>query len=199
MRLPDSAEISESLHGAYLLARSDTTGYARFTVTADGFWRSFTAIVLIAPFYFAYATIEREIALTAGADGAALAAGSYFLERGIALLLDWFGFPLVMAVLAGVMGWGARYPLFVIAYNWSSVLVIAFLSPPFFLHGLGLIGAQVAVLFTLALTLAVIAYRWFIARTALEIGGLAAAGVVILDLALSLVINLGTGRLLGGA
>ena len=35
----------------------------------------------------------------------------------------------------------------------------------------------------------VLAYEWFVVRTALGVGGLLATGVVVLDLALGIVIN----------
>jgi len=195
MAFPRYREISDALTGSFMLARRDTGGYGYFNATAEGFWRSFAAIILIAPFFFAYAALERDMvaSVTPGMPGTEPDSG-FFTARAIALVLDWFGFPLVMVLVARIMDFTARYGLFIIVYNWSSVLAIAFLSPPFLLHGLGLISANTAAGGSLALTLFVVYYRWFIARTALEVPAATAAAVVALDLLLSMVINAGVER-----
>jgi len=195
--LPDKREISESLYGSWLLARQDIGGYGRFVCTTDGFWRSFAAIILIAPFYFSFASLERDLVAAVQNAAQNVPGSAFYVAKAVALIADWAGYPLLVAAVAGLLGFTERYALYIIAYNWSSVLVIGFLSPPFLLHGLGLIEARSAVLLTLILSLPVLYYRWYIARTALETTALTATGLVLLDLSLSMLVNKGAERLFG--
>lgn len=194
--LPSTREISDALHGSWLLALRDTDGYGRYVCTTDGFWRSFLAIILIAPFYFSFAMIEHEIIAAQAGDAISPDSG-FFIAKAVALAADWIGYPLLVAVMAGMLGFSNRFALYIIAYNWSSVLVIGFLSPPFLLHSFGLIGIETMVLMSLALSLPILYYRWYIARTALETSSLTATGLVLLDLSLSMLLNKGAERLFG--
>ena len=44
-------EIQTSIYGAWRLARGDVRGISLFDATYRGFWRSFIAMILIAPLY----------------------------------------------------------------------------------------------------------------------------------------------------
>jgi len=52
--VPSAREMMYALYGAYRLARFDAGGMRYFDASIDGFWRSFFAAVLIAPFYLIY-------------------------------------------------------------------------------------------------------------------------------------------------
>ena len=56
--MPPKQEIVASLYGAWRLMRLDPTGMTYFNLSSDGFWRSFFAAVMIAPFYVALAYIK---------------------------------------------------------------------------------------------------------------------------------------------
>jgi hypothetical protein len=76
------------------------------------------------------------------------------------------------------------------------VLAIAVVTPPFLLNAAGVIETQMTVTLFVALSLAVIYYRWFIARTALDTNGPTAAGIVAFDFVFSMFVGLGVERLL---
>jgi hypothetical protein len=57
------------------------------------------------------------------------------------------------------------------------------------LANVDLVPDQVAGIVGLIATAAVIYYQWFIARTALDIGGLPALALVVVDLLISLTLN----------
>ena len=81
------------------------------------------------------------------------------------------------------------YARYIIAYNWSSVLVIALLMPPLILLDLGLVGPGFAVFLSFVLMLVSLYYRWYVAQTAFATTGLIAGALVLADVALSLLVN----------
>lgn len=70
--MPKFSEIATALYGAYRLARLDPQGMQYFDLSIGGFWRSFFAAVLMAPFFALL------ILLQAGEDYFAEAAGAEF-------------------------------------------------------------------------------------------------------------------------
>jgi hypothetical protein len=192
--MPSFAEIASSLQGSIMLARRDTAGYGYFTMTAEGFWRSFLAIVLVAPLYLVISSIGSE-PVTADLPEGGRASPSA-LVRLVVLTAEWFAYPAAMAFVTRLLGLQHNYVPYVIAYNWSSVLAIAVVTPPFLLNAAGVIEIQTTVTLFVALSLAVIYYRWFIARTALDTNGPTAAGIVAFDFVFSMFVGMGVERLL---
>ena len=105
------------------------------------------------------------------------------LVESIGYVVSWTAFPLVILAFCHWLERDEQSLGFITAYNWSQVLQTV----------LGLIGlgAVVALPTTPGLTVyfvvlvARLVYEWFIARTALEAGGVAAAAVVLIDIVLS--------------
>jgi hypothetical protein len=177
-------EARQSLFGSWLLLIRNPEGYRHFAQSEAGFWRSFSAIVIIAPLYLYATTVQVEL------PGEADPAASPSLAAAmVGLVLQWVGWPLAMVLIARVAGLQPGYARYIIAYNWSSVLVIALLMPPLILLDVGLVGAGFAVFLSFALMLVSLYYRWYVAQTAFETSGLVAAGLVFADLVLSLLIN----------
>jgi hypothetical protein len=177
-------EARRSLLGSWLLLIRNIEGYRLFTQTEAGFWRSFSAIVLIAPLYLYATTIQIELP----GEPDAAAAPSFAMSM-VGLVLEWVGWPLAMVVIARYGGLQEGFSRYIIAYNWSSVLVVAMLMPPLILLDLGLVGPGFAAMLSFVAMLISLYFRWFVARTALEISGLVAAALVLGDVVLSLFIN----------
>jgi hypothetical protein len=74
----------------------------------------------------------------------------------------------------------------VIAYNWTTVYVVAAIIPVLLLRQADLIGAGLAALLSLAVIGWSIFIRWYVARKALEVDGMMAIALVAADLALSI-------------
>ena len=55
--MPPKQEIVASLYGAWRLMRLDPTGMTYFNLSADGFWRSFFAAVIVAPAYVLFVVV----------------------------------------------------------------------------------------------------------------------------------------------
>jgi hypothetical protein len=177
-------ELRRSLYGSWLLLMRDPAGYRHFAQSEAGFWRSFSAIVIIAPLYLYAATVQIELPNeTAPASSPSLAAAM------AGVVLQWVGWPLAMVPIARLTGLAHAYARYIIAYNWSSVLVIALLMPPLVLLDIGLVGPVFALMLSFALMLVSLYYRWYVALTALESTWLVAMALVLADVVLSLAVN----------
>lgn len=177
-------EARRSLVASWLLFLRRPEGYALLDLSERGFWRSFPAILLVAPLYLWASRIELELP----EQGVPAPAPSIGWDL-FGLLLQWFGWPLVVAGLARLAGLTQGFVRYVVAYNWSSVLVMAAFLPPLLLYGVGLMGAPVALTLSFAVLLLSLYYRWYIARTAFETQGAVAFALVLADLVLGIAVN----------
>ncbi|MFO1189861.1 MAG: hypothetical protein U1E97_09840 [Alphaproteobacteria bacterium] len=162
-------EIVRALRGTYRLARLDATGLDDFNATIGGFWNSFLAAVIVAP---GYAIVIGPGLARMPTDDALRA----ILAEILAYITAWTAFPLLMIHIAERIGRDAAYIRFIVAYNWSSVIQMMVLLTA------ALIGASMPVNATVMLHVGalglILAYRWFIARTALQVNGGTAMGIV---------------------
>lgn len=185
--MPSLSEIVRALRGSFLLASGDAGGYRQFDHSMEGFWRSFAAIFLIAPLALASGPAELMIAAEFGEVEREPDIG-FHLWRLVMLGADWVAYPIAMVGLAKLLGVGQRYALYIIAYNWSSVMVAVVMIAPLLLFYLGIAGAGFAIVLNLAATLWALWFRFWVARTALEVNVPAAAGLAVFDFLLSMTI-----------
>jgi len=178
--------VVQGLYGAYRLARLDPRGMSYLDRSIEGFWRSFFAAVVAAPAFVLLVVLETIAASTpeAETDWARVV-----LVEGIAYAIGWVAFPLAMFYVAEAIGRGGAYVGFVVAYNWAAVLQTAAYLLVAALTSGGALPPPLGDLLSLALILAILAYQWFIARTALNLGAHGAIGIVALDVVISLIIT----------
>lgn len=181
--MPTLGETIRALYGAYRLARFDAGGMQYFDASLDGFWKSFFAAVIIAPLYFLLLMLRFQ----AGGSDAALP--RFFSAEAIAYVIAWVLFPLLMLSIAKVLDREKNYLGYIIAYNWANVLQNGIYLPVAILAQTGVIPPDAGSALGLMLLLAILVYSWFIARTALDIPGPAAAALVALDLILGILVN----------
>ncbi len=184
-------EIFSALYGAGRLARFEADGMAFFDLSARGFWRSFYAAVIVAPFY----GILLVIRFSAAAD-VNIGWGRYFAVESISYVISWVIFPVVMASFAKIIERQEKYQQFVIAYNWAAVLQNAVYIPLAMLAASGAISGGNADIMGVFALIIILIYSWFVATTALELGAWAAIGIVALDLVLSIFIDALSGSML---
>jgi hypothetical protein len=177
-----------ALLGAWWLARFDRRGLAFFDASEAGFWHSFLAAVIVLPF-FAVALAGSFHALGGGDPW------RFALASGIGYVLSWAAFPVIIEPITRRMGCRARFPLYIVAYNWSVVVQSAVILPIAIVADLGLLSADFETLLGLAARIFVLAYTWFIARAALAVPPTGAAIVVAIDLLLTLLIGWATAGL----
>jgi len=181
-------EIARSLTGAWRLFLDRPDAMGCFDVSADGFWRSFYAIILIVPAYALIALSEWTQILADPVAAAAFQGNAFIFNKGLIAGFDWITLPVILALAAPMLGINRTYAAFIVARNWGAVLsnAIAGIVPIMFLFGM--VGSGAANIIFIVILIVVIRYNFLIARRALgaEVG--LAVGIVIGDIAISLAI-----------
>ena len=201
-------EIACSVFGVWRLARLDPGGLQYLDTSAEGALRSFWAAAFILPAYLLMVVIQF------GDQLAATSALRFFLVEGIAYVVGWTAFPLVMhgltrlferaterqrpAIVVSASG-GARmqegvlslmrFTAWLSAYNWSALVQISVYLPVLLISELGILPEALGEGLEFAATILLLAYQWYIARTALKIAGTLAAGLVLLDVFITLFVS----------
>lgn len=186
--MPGRDEIVRSLSAAWDLFVDRPGAMRGFDLSVDGFWRSFGAVVLVAPSYVLAVLAERRIAIETGLSDQSGA--SFFVQNVLGLGIDWVALPLVLALLAQPLGIARHYPEFVVARNWGAVIAAVPFGAIGLLILLGLLGGELANLLMLASLFVVLRYTYLIARRALDASLGFAIGIVVFDFVLSLMIAL---------
>jgi hypothetical protein len=181
-------EVAYGLYGAYRLAHLDSRGMDYFDDSLHGFWRSFNAALIAAP---AYAILVLLHIIDAAEAGEHIQRGwlHLFLVESLAYAIGVFAFPLVMLHVSTVLDRQDRYLGFIVAYNWASVLQIGLFLPVTAAISAGLFPGGFGSLIWIVTFALILFYAGYIARTALRIRPLEAAGVVFVDLSLSVAIS----------
>jgi hypothetical protein len=181
-----TARIGNALQGAFLLARGRPEGLLLIAAPADAEMmaaaaRSFLAAVLCLPAFLCLhlldwttGTMPQHPAQTLSMDLVGYAIG-------------WAGFAVASHGLAGLIGRERTWPRFIAAWNWCNVVqylmlvaaaVPALVGAPWFL-------VQTAWMVALGWALWL---EWYASRLALDVPGGVAAGFVLLDFALGLLV-----------
>lgn len=182
----DLAYMRRSVDAAFDLVTRNPRAWEKFDLTADGFYRSFAAFLIVAPINIATDLIVVQLAAAERARqnmpaGEAVYYMSDAVFSTVALCIQWLLFPIAMLFLLRFLGYAQRYAALVIAHNWGSVVVWLFNLPAFLLFAAGIITSNQAIdinLIVLGLTLY---YRFYIAQTALGAPWTLAAGITMID------------------
>jgi hypothetical protein len=187
--MPSTSEVVAALYGASRLLRFDAAGMGYFDLSVDGFWRSFFAAVPTAPLYAIL------VALELGRRPEAVNVGWTVVVWTLAYGVGWAAFPLAAVPLTRLLRVTDRYVALIVAYNWASVPQTLIILVAALLEASGVMPGGLGTITMLGATLFVLVYHWFIARTALDVGGLTAAGVVLLMLIIGDLVHVGANRL----
>ncbi|MEG3617145.1 hypothetical protein V5T82_01635 [Magnetovibrio sp. PR-2] len=164
-----------SIAGAWRLAKLDAQGRYFFSATVDSFWNSYWVAALVFPLHLL------DMVLQFNEHGAELDPIRFYSVEVIAYAMVWFAFPLAMFFITGWIGKQHRFLRFVIASNWTALIVSVVLIPVQLSVSLGLVEGGVLSFMLAAALVYAFTVGWFVARYTLNLGGLAAVGVVILD------------------
>lgn len=181
--IPPLAEILRYFTGAARLMAGKRDGLAFLDLSADGFWRSFAAIVVALPptalSWIEFERVERRGPAPNLSDTALYGAHAF------ADLTAWLFPMLVLMLLARPAGLSRKLVPLVVSLNWGSALLAWGFTPLWLLLILTGPTDMGAILSALALLGAV----WLTVRlvaTALSIDLLASAGIVLLTMVASL-------------
>ena len=201
----NAAYVRKQLNVALRVARFEQHAVRDFDQSFDGFFRSFFGIILCAPFYVLIMFADQRIAANAPIEMPGVEIPpqppmnlAFAALESMNYLANWIAFPLAMILLTRILGVGPRYVPFVVAYNWTSCVIFALTVIPTALYLSGVVPIVAASSLSIPVIMLAIAYRFKVAREALDISGLNAAGIVLFDLLLSLFIVLVDTRLRAG-
>lgn len=181
-------EVVRSLDGAWRLFLDRPDAVRRFDLSVEGFWRSFRAIVLVAPSYVAAMLARREAILTDAIPDDTFTNLGFAAERTFALGLEWVLLPLFFALMAPPLGLGRTYPTFVIAHNWCMVIAALPSGAIGLLYLIGAVGSEGANVLSLVVLIVVARYLYLVARRALAANVGLAIGAVVFEILLGLAI-----------
>ncbi|MBL6931872.1 MAG: hypothetical protein ISR45_02900 [Rhodospirillales bacterium] len=176
-------ESTRAIFGAYLLARMDPRGMEYFRNTHGAFWRSFRVAVYIAPFYAIL------LAMRYAMGEVSTPPLRFITIEIIAYVIAWTAFPVIMDVITTATGRREKFVRYIIAYNWAAILQNMLYLPLAMLSVNGFLPPDSGGFLGFIVLLVIMVYTWFITKTALEMPAGYAAGIVGIDLALSLLIN----------
>ncbi|MEO9528101.1 hypothetical protein [Roseibium sp.] len=192
-------EIRAALDGSWLLLRNRPEGMAFFDQSIGGFWRSFLVIFLLVPAFLVSGLAEQRFYFIENLyHPDSFPGDAFWFAQAVGLGADWLALPAVLAVLAVPMGISHRYVPFIVVHNWTSLLASIPYLVSYLLFLLGVISPGFAVLFSLTCLVAVIWYRYQVARIALQTGISLSIGIVVLEVLMTLVISQIVGLMWGG-
>ena len=176
MPIPTRQEIANHLYGVWLLARRDRGGVGWLDGSVDGFWKSFFAAVLIAPFF----GLALWLAIYSTADEADLTA-IFFIEA-VSYVGAWFFWPLIASELCRLIDPDLDARTYIVACNWSEIWIMMLRLPLLALGVSGLLDTAVTQFLGLLFLIVVLFYRFTIARHTLDAPMPVAAGLTFVDM-----------------
>ena len=173
--------VTNGLQAAMLLARGRAEGLAYVESGMAGAARSFWAAAICLPAFVSLRLLD-------WADsGGPRDSGHAFTAELLGYVIGWAGFALLSRPLVAMLGRTARWPRFIAAWNWCNVaqycLLMAACVPE--LAGAPAWAQQAAGLVALGWALWL---EWYATRLALEIAPVQAAGLVMVDVVIEMVI-----------
>lgn len=177
-------EVTYGLYGAWRLAWRDRGAMAWFDCSLEGAIRSFWAAALCYPGFIVLLLFRLE-----GTSVNAHDVYRILLVETIGYVIGWCAYPLAALPFCRWIAPEERALGFIIAYNWSQVLQTALLLPVAALGALDVTPPYVVAYVSTVAYLAILVYEWFIARIALQSGGLPATALVLLDVVLGAMVS----------
>jgi hypothetical protein len=181
--IASTAEIAVSFRGALKLWKGDPQALELFDRSLAGFWRSFFAAVLAAPAHVAL------LVLSSSAEELSEHMARLFIVEGIAYVISWTAYPLAMTFIVDWLGRGGRYFDYMVPYNWAGLVQILVFLAVAVLRAAGVLPEPLGEIAALVALIAILHFQWYIARIGLEVSATAAAGLVLLDLSLGILVN----------
>jgi hypothetical protein len=195
--LIDKREAERAVVGAWRLFLGKPDALRFFDFGADGFWRSFGAILPLAPLYALTALADRRDLIEAAPPDAQFNDIAFWIAKLVTLCFDWATFPITLALIAGFIGIRTAYPAYIVVRNWATLLMIVPFAAIALLDLSGLVSSDLLFLPSLAALAAALRMSYLVARRTLNAGIDFSIGLVVLDFLVSLALVMLIGRLFG--
>lgn len=174
-------EIGSGLYGAYRLAWRDSGGMAFLDRSPEGAVKSFYAAALLLPIHLVLTIADEWEFLTRTAS-----IPTWLVLEATTYVIGWTLIPVLMISITHWIDRWDRFCDYVVAYNWSQVIMGVVWLP---LHTLRLTQVISDTVFTalgLPLLAVTLVYMWFVFKVSLKTTGGMAASLVAGDYVLSL-------------
>ncbi|MBT4043611.1 MAG: hypothetical protein HOK21_03335 [Rhodospirillaceae bacterium] len=183
-------ELTRSIHGAWRIARMDPDALTFFDLTINGFWRSFMAIIVVAPFYVGFLILsfshQPRLQLV---DGPQTAIEWYLVVKLVTFAASWVIFPLVMVPISRLLDLTQTYVPYIIVWNWANVLEMAVILPAVMLFLSSTLPGQTGAIVLMVAHITMLFYGYLVARAGLQCKLVTGVGVVAFNFVLSLLFN----------
>lgn len=186
MQIPSRTEIANALFGTWMLVKMDRGGANWLDGSADGFWKSFFAAVLIAPFFALMLWLARYAEATEANMTAVWAI------EAVSYVGAWMFWPVIAGALCQYLDPSMDARRYIVACNWSEIWILMLRMPLLLIAVSGLADQSLYALLSLAALIAVLFYRFQIARHTLPAPTGAAIGLAIADMMAGLLWRTGT-------
>lgn len=188
-------DIQRYLHGAWRVMNGRPDGLKMLDISADGFWDSFSAILIAFPpmivGWVAVADSVGELDATFGDRF------SVIIRLAVVDLGAWV-VPLgALALVVRRAGIADRYVHFVVASNWSSALIEWFMLPPSIVRLLAPDEREFATILSLAVFFFALVFTWRMTNVSLGKGAASATALFTAMVLASLLVLFGLEWLFG--
>jgi len=178
-----TADAIHGLSAAWMLARFNPAGITLLDDTPEGAWRSLAALALVLPLAGLSLLFQISGDLPTGMLLLVI------LVELVSQVVTVAGYLVLVHAILAHLGQDQRFPRFMAAYNWAYALQVAFLIAVATFQkvtGLGKAGSDVV---EMVAVFYVLAFRLFVARTALGVGLLGGVGLVLLNALVMILVN----------
>jgi hypothetical protein len=177
-------QLANALYGTWLTLKFDIRGWECFETTLRGFWASYTAALVLAPFHLVHVVADFDPERTT------LTFAPYLIVEVLSYVLSWTIFPFAMLYASEFLGQASRYFKHIVPYNWIRLPIEGPLYIILLLSDFGIVALEGVAFVNLLGLAALIIYGTFVAGVGLKIATGTAVGLVVLDFVLSLTTTL---------
>jgi hypothetical protein len=171
------------LQGLRQLCHFDERGFLFFDASRKGFWRSFAAALWCLPIW-SLAQYEQ----MANLDAAKVP--HFLMVQGVAYVIAWLAYPLLMVRLSDVFGVWPNYYRYMVGYNWFRAVLQLIWLPLLLLNLFPDAQAPgMITLFFLVVQGVELSYDWFLARHGLGVQPGTAFALAFIDFLLGVLID----------
>ncbi|NQW09600.1 MAG: hypothetical protein HQ481_06950 [Alphaproteobacteria bacterium] len=181
--MPTLGEILYALHGALRVFRGDAGGFACFRPGVEGFWVAAWAALISLPAHLVMVGVQitHNPALELGLG--------VLLVEALVFVIVWFGYAFAAHFALALIAREDRYFDYMNAVFWTAVPQIYLQFIVAMLDVVGLLPGPLTGLATIGVVVAVLWYRWFVAKAALDVTSGTAVLVVIATLVFEFVLT----------
>ncbi|HVI52401.1 MAG TPA: hypothetical protein VM661_14415 [Candidatus Sulfotelmatobacter sp.] len=171
-----------ALLGVKGILRFDATAFRCFPGSLGTCLRSFQVALWVAPLQalVVWLSVTDEV-------GDADPTG-YLTGQALAYAVSWLLYPLLLIPISRHFHRLERLPGYLTAFNWFQLVEFVVMTPILAVGSLQWLPVEASVLLWMCGTLVLLAYEWFMLRRGLEVEGLTAASLVLINFLLNLLI-----------